>query len=254
MSKRAGLIVDALAVFTAPAGRTILVSGHPFSPPGSSLSMDEFIEIVLQEGPLKQAMVTFALNILGLSIIISNWLLQHYGANPKSINVGSFGTSSLRLGDSLAVGWFPIVRFLVAVGMLVALSLFFARTKMGRAFRASSDDPRTARLVGIDNARIYAVALGLALATAAIAGVFRITETNVSAADGPALLIFGFEAVIIGGLGSLWGTLAGGILLGVSQTLGAEWRPDWKFLLGHLVFLAVLLVRPTGLFGRAEAR
>ena len=201
---------------------------------------------VVGADPAVQIVATF-----GLSIAISNWLLQHYGANPKSVNVGSFGTSSLDLGGGLAVGWFPIVRFAVAVALLVALSFFFARTPMGRAFRASSDDPATARLVGIDNTRVYAVALGLAVATAVIAGLFRITETNVSPPDGPALLIFGFEAVIIGGLGSLWGTLAGGMVLGIAQTVGAQVNPSYGILIGNLVFLAILAFRPTGLMPKA---
>jgi len=130
--------------------------------------------------------------------------------------------------------------------------VFLRRTMLGRAFRATSDDPEAARLMGIDHRVVYAVALGLAVATIALAGVFNGAQTQFSAADGPLLLLYAFEAVIIGGLGSLWGTLAGGVILGVAQTVGAEIEPGWKQLIGHVVFLAVLVVRPSGLFGREE--
>jgi branched-chain amino acid transport system permease protein len=139
----------------------------------------------------------------------------------------------------------------VAVGVLAFLYLVFARTRAGRAFRAISDDRATGRLVGIDERHYYALAMGIALATVAIAGVFLGIRTTFSPADGNAQLLFGFEAVIIGGLGSLWGTLAGGVVLGVAQTVGAQIEPGWSVVTGHLVFLAVLAVRPNGLFGKA---
>jgi branched-chain amino acid transport system permease protein len=194
--------------------------------------------------PAYQVVATF-----GLSVVLQNVLLQRYSANVRSLNIGSLGTKSFTLGD-IAIGYFPLLRFIVGVAVLVALSLFLGRTKMGRAFRATSDDPAAAGLMGIDTKLVYGVALGLAFATVAIAGVFNGAQTNFSAASGPELLIFAFEAVIIGGLGSLWGTLAGGIVLGVAQTVGAQFVPGWKQLIGHIVFLAVLAVRPNGLFGK----
>jgi branched-chain amino acid transport system permease protein len=198
--------------------------------------------------PAFQIVATF-----GLSIAIQNLLLQRYSATPRALDIGEFGTRSISLiGDDVVVGWFPLSRFLVAVAVLAALSLFLARTRIGRAFRATSDDPEAARLMGIDNRTIYAVAMAIAFATVALGGVFNGAQTQFSPSDGPMLLIFAFEAVIIGGLGSLWGTLVGGIVLGVAQTVGAEFVPGWKQLIGHLVFLAVLAVRPTGLFGRGE--
>jgi branched-chain amino acid transport system permease protein len=116
--------------------------------------------------------------------------------------------------------------------------------------RATSDDQRTASLVGINNRRIYSFAMGTSLATVAIAGVFLAIRTTFSPSVGPARLIFGFEAVIIGGLGSLWGTFLGGIVLGVAQAVGAQISSGWGVLTGHLVFLAVLALRPSGLFPR----
>lgn len=194
--------------------------------------------------PAYQIVATF-----GLAIVLQNVLLQRYGANVRSLEVGTFTSSSFRITDDLAIGSFTLLRFVVAVGVLGLLSLLLARTRLGRAFRATSDDPSAARLVGIDNRTIYGVATGLAFATVVIAGVFNGMQTNFSAASGPELLIYAFEAVVIGGLGSLWGTLAGGVVLGVAQNLGAEWNVEYKQLVGHLVFLAVLVIRPTGLFG-----
>jgi branched-chain amino acid transport system permease protein len=138
--------------------------------------------------------------------------------------------------------------------VLGGLALFIGRTKIGRVFRATSDDLDAARLMGIDVRRVYAVAMALALATVALAGVLLGVRGSFSPFSGPENLIFAFEAVIIGGLGSLWGTLAGGVTLGIAQAIGAQIDPSWGQLAGHLVFLAVLASRPTGMFGKVQAR
>jgi branched-chain amino acid transport system permease protein len=186
----------------------------------------------------------------GLSIIIQNALLEHYSADSRRLFAGDIGTESIQLTEDISIGFFPLITFVVAVALLVGLQLVLRYTTLGRALRATSDDRRTAELVGIDNRRLYGVAMALALVTAAIAGVFLGVKTSFTPADGPVRLIFAFEAVIIGGLGSLWGTLAGGIVLGVAQTVGAQISVGWGDLVGHLVFLAILLVRPRGLFPR----
>jgi branched-chain amino acid transport system permease protein len=188
----------------------------------------------------------------GLSVIIQNALLEQYSADRQRLHPGSIETDSIQITDQISVGWFPLTTFLVAVLLLVTLQLVIRRTRLGRSLRATSDDQRTAQLVGIDNRKLYAIAMAMALATAAIAGVFLGVYTSFEPSSGPARLIFAFEAVIIGGLGSLWGTLAGGIVLGVAQTVGAEISIGWGVLAGHLVFLAILLVRPRGLFPGPE--
>ena len=132
------------------------------------------------------------------------------------------------------------------------MQFLFYRTALGRAFRATSDDREIARLMGLDISHVFALAMAVSLGVVAIAGVFLAIRTNFDPASGPARLIFGFEAVIIGGLGNLWGTLAGGVILGVSQAVGARLDPGWQVLAGHIVFLLVLAVRPTGLFPRVE--
>jgi branched-chain amino acid transport system permease protein len=128
------------------------------------------------------------------------------------------------------------------------------RTKLGRAFRATTDDADAARLMGIDIKRVFAVAMGLAIATVALAGVLFGARSSFDPFVGPARLIYAFEAVVIGGLGSLWGTLAGGITLGVAQAIGRKINPQWGELFGHGVFLAVLVFRPTGMFGKVQSR
>jgi branched-chain amino acid transport system permease protein len=188
----------------------------------------------------------------GLGVIIQNALLEQFSADQRRLHVGAIETNSIRITDEISIGWFSLVMFLVAVLLLVSLQLLIRRTRLGRSLRATSDDQQTAQLVGIDNKKLYAIAMAMSLATAAIAGVFLGVYTNFDPSSGPARLIFGFEAVIIGGLGSLWGTLAGGMVLGVSQAIGAKISIGWGDLAGHLVFLTILLVRPRGLFPGPE--
>jgi branched-chain amino acid transport system permease protein len=189
----------------------------------------------------------------GVSIVIQNALLEKYTADTRGLNVGELETSSITINDQISIGWLPLTTFLCGVGVLAALALFLKRTKMGRAFRATSDDPEAARLMGIDNRRVYAVALGIAIMSVALAGVLLGAQSSFDPFIGPSRLIYAFEAVIIGGLGSLWGTLAGGITLGVAQALGREYNSQWGELTGHAVFLAVLATRPTGMFGKVQA-
>ena len=200
---------------------------------------------LLGRGLLPPVLVTF-----GLSIIIQNVLLETFSADSRRLNPGAIDTASLALGRGLAVGWFSLITLGVAVLVLVGLQLYISRTRGGRAFRAIADDRTTAALMGIDHRRLYATAMALSLGIVAIAGVFLGVRTTFTFSSGPDRLLFAFEAVIIGGLGSLWGTLLGGAILGVAQTVGAKLSPGWGVLTGHLVFLAVLLMRPQGLFAQ----
>ncbi|HEV8438956.1 MAG TPA: branched-chain amino acid ABC transporter permease [Methylomirabilota bacterium] len=198
---------------------------------------------LLGRGILPAVLVTF-----GLSIVIQNGLLEVFSADSRRLNPGGIETASLALGGGLAVGWFPLLTFAVAVLLLLGLQVVIGQSAIGRAFRAASDDGETAALMGIDNGRLYGVAMALSLAIVAVAGIFLGIRTTFTFSSGPDRLLFAFETVIIGGLGSLWGTLVGGVILGVAQTVGAKLSPGWGVLTGHLVFLAVLLLRPSGLF------
>ena len=202
----------------------------------------------LRAGELAPLLVTF-----GLSIVIQNALLQSFSADNRTLSIGAFGTTGFRLAGGVSVGWLALVTLVVAVLVLAALQLLLSRTALGRGMRAASDDPRTAQLMGLDDRRIYAATTAIALGTVAIAGVFAGMRGTFTPTLGPQLLIFAFEAVIIGGLGSLWGTLVGGLVLGVAQAVGAQIQPSYGVLAGHLVFLAVLAVRPTGILGVRSA-
>lgn len=194
---------------------------------------------------LPPLLVTF-----GLSIVIQNALLEGFSADSRRIGAGALETASLALGP-VNVGVMPLLTFVSAVAVIVALNQLFYRTALGRAFRATSDDPVTAGLMGIEPRRIFAMATGIAMIVVTIAALYLGVRANFDPTVGPARLIYAFEAVIIGGLGSLWGTLAGGIIIGVAQTLGAAINPEWQILAGHVAFLIVLLLRPRGLFPRA---
>jgi branched-chain amino acid transport system permease protein len=196
---------------------------------------------------LPPLLVTF-----GLSVIIQNGLLTLFTADSVKLQAGDIEVATLRLTEGIYVGVLPLLQFAVAVAVIAGLQFVFYRTALGRAFRATADNPDVAQLIGLDNRRVFALAMALSLAVVAIAGVFLAVRANFDPSQGPARLIFGFEAVIIGGLGSLWGTLAGGLILGVAQAIGAHLNPGWQILAGHIAFLVVLAVRPQGLFPKVR--
>lgn len=196
---------------------------------------------------LPPLLVTF-----GLSVILQNGLLEVFTADSRKLNAGTLETVSFNAVPGIDIGVLPLLMFVTAVAVIAALQFIFYRTAMGRAFRATSDDKEVARLMGLDNGRVYAYAMSLCLAVVAIAGVFLAIRSNFDPSLGPGRLIFGFEAVIIGGLGNLWGTLAGGVILGVAQGIGAQINPGWQVLAGHIAFLLVLALRPKGLFPRMD--
>jgi branched-chain amino acid transport system permease protein len=199
----------------------------------------------LSAGLLPPLLVTF-----GISVIIQNGLLQIFGAYTHRLQQGAIETASLHLLGGISVGVYPLLVFVVALASIGCLQLLFYRTGLGRAFRAASDDADTAELMGIDNRTLYALALGIAMIFTAVAGVLFAIRTNFDPAAGPIRLILAFEAVIIGGLGSLWGTLIGGMILGIAQAVGSALDPTWQILAGHIAFLIILIVRPSGLFPR----
>ena len=201
----------------------------------------------LGKDPLPSLVVTF-----GLSIVIQNALLELFSADPRSLPSGGLNTQSLRLAEGLAIGTLPLLIFVVALACTFALQALFQRTALGRAFRAVSDDKEMAELMGLDSMRLYALATAIAFLVIALAGFFQGMRTTVAPADGPLLLLFAFEAVIIGGMGSFWGTFVGAMVLGLTQQVGFRVDPGWGIWFGHLMFLAVLVVRPQGLFPKTR--
>ena len=201
----------------------------------------------LGEDLLPPLLVTF-----GLSIIIQNGLLELFTADSRRLQAGAIEVASFQIVNGVSVGLLPLLQFVIAVAVIAVMQIVFYRTALGRAFRATSDDQDVAQLMGLDNRHVFGLAMALSLAVVAIAGVFLAIRTNYDPAIGPARLIFGFEAVIIGGLGSMWGTLAGGIILGVAQAIGAQLDPGWQLLAGHVAFLVILAVKPDGLFPKVQ--
>jgi branched-chain amino acid transport system permease protein len=201
----------------------------------------------LGRDPLPSLVVTF-----GLAIVIQNLLQEVYSADPRSIESGGLNIDSISLGGGLAVGTLPLLIFAIAMAMAIGMQLLFDHTPIGRAFRAVSDDKDAAELMGLDHRHVYALATGIAFLLVAVAGTLHGMKTTVSPADGPALLLYAFEAVIIGGMGSFYGTLAGGIILGVTQAIGFRFDPGWGIWFGHVVFLLMLVFRPSGLFPKTR--
>lgn len=189
---------------------------------------------------------------LGVSIFLQNALLQIFSADSQRLHAGNLETLHVELPGGMAVGVLPCLMFFVAVFVICGLQLLLYHTQLGRAFRSISDDQETAQLMGINNAHLFGLAMALSLAIVSIAGVFLGIRTNFDPSIGPTRLIFAFEAIIIGGLGNLWGTLVGGVILGVAQTLGARINPGYQILAGHIVFLTILTLRPQGFFQRTR--
>jgi len=205
------------------------------------------LNATLGRDPLPSLVVTF-----GLAIVIQNGLLELFSADPRSLEWGGLNTQSLQFGDGFALGVLPLVVLAIALAATAGLQWLFSRTALGRPFRAVSDDREIAELMGLNAKQVYALATGIAFVLILVAGVLQAMRTTVSPSDGPLLLLFAFEAVIIGGMGSFWGTFVGAMVLGITQQIGFRLDPGWGIWFGHLVFLAVLVVRPQGLFPKTR--
>ncbi|TFB69760.1 branched-chain amino acid ABC transporter permease [Cryobacterium glaciale] len=201
------------------------------------------LQRALRLSELAPLLVTF-----GLAIMIPNALVEVFTNDKKPLPTGDLAVQSITIVDGITIGVLPLLTLVVAVALIAGMQLFLARTQMGRYMRAAADDSDTLRLMGIDYRKVYAFAMALAFGIAALAGVFfGIRQGGVTPFDGQLTVLFAFEAVIIGGLGSLWGTLAGGIVLGIAHSLAGQISPDLPLLVGNLVFLAILVFRPTGI-------
>jgi branched-subunit amino acid ABC-type transport system permease component len=208
------------------------------------------LQVTILDRSLRSGVLVPLLTTFGLSIVIQNLLLEKFSPDVRSLggNAGSIATSSWRITSSVSISAIGALILGVAVAILGGLQLFLSRTQAGRQMRATAQDPDTAELVGVNARSVYARATAIAVAIAGIAGLFMAIRSTFYPFAGPTQLIFAFEAVVIGGMGSLWGTLAGGIVLGVAQTIGAQIDPQYSVLAGHLVFLAVLASPRGGLF------
>jgi branched-chain amino acid transport system permease protein len=208
------------------------------------------LQRTLLQASLRRGLLTTLLVTFGLSVVIENALLQFFSADSHSLNIGSLVTDSFQIGSQISIAYLLITIFVVAVVVLLGLQYFLSTSKYGRLIRAVADDREAAQLSGADYRHVFGIAAAIAFATVALAGVaFGMVSSFDPTIGTSQLLLFAFEAVVIGGLGSLWGTLAGGIILGVAQQIGAQINPADQIIAGHLVFLLVLAIRPQGLTG-----
>ena len=247
-----------LIILSAFLGLTISTSLnlHPFVSLIVVIPIMAIFGYVLQRGILNKTLGNDILPPLlvtfGLSVIIQNSLLEIYTADPQKMNAGVIEVASLSLPGGLSIGWYPLIMFVISVLIIGILQFIFYKTALGRAFRATSDNQEIAQLMGLSKNHIFGLAMAISMIVVTIAGIFLGVRTSFDPAAGPSRLILGFEAVIIGGLGNLWGTLIGGIILGVSQNIGAKINPGWQILAGHIAFIIVLAFRPKGLFHRID--
>ena len=242
------LAVGVVAVTHLPAVWSFIVVVPLFAALGY-LAQRTLIQASLSRGVLTTLLVTF-----GLSIVIENALQQFFSANSRSLSIGSLVSDSLHLG-SISIAYLDLVIFAVAVVVLLGLQYFLSSSRPGRLIRAVADDREAAQLAGADYRHIFGIAASIAFATVALAGIAYGMYTSIDPTSGTTalLLLFAFEAVVIGGLGSLWGTLVGGILLGVVQQLGAQVGSSDQVLAGQLLFLVILVIRPQGITSRRTA-
>jgi branched-chain amino acid transport system permease protein len=210
------------------------------------------LQRTLIQGALDRSVLTTLLVTFGLSVVIENGLLQFINANSHSLGVGNaIITGSFSLGSQIQIAYLLLLIFAVAVVVLLGLQYFLSASRYGRMIRAVADDQEAAQLSGIDYRHVFGIAAAIAFGTVALAGIAYGMYSQFSPTTGTdTILLFAFAAVVIGGLGSLWGTLVGGIVLGVAQQIGAQINQADQVLAGYLVFLLVLAVRPQGLTAR----
>jgi branched-subunit amino acid ABC-type transport system permease component len=210
------------------------------------------LQRTLIQSALDRSVLTTLIVTLGLSSVIENGLLQFFSANTRGIGANlSLVSDSFSLGSQIQIAYLAVVIFALAVVVLLGLQLFLSRSRYGRLIRAVADDKEAAQLSGADYRHVFGIAAAIAFATVALGGFADgLTADLYPTAGTDTILLFAFAAVVIGGLGSLWGTLLGGVVLGVAQQIGAQINIDNQLLAGFLVFLAVLVVRPEGLTSR----
>jgi len=236
-----------IAVTRVPAVWAFLIVVPIFAALGYLLQRT-LLQAALNRGVRTTLLVTF-----GLSVVIENALLQFLSANSHSISIGSLVSDSFSIGSQITIAYLNLAILAVAVIVLLGLQYFLSATKNGRLIRAVADDPEAAQISGVSYRHVFGIAAAIAFGTVALAGIaygmFGQFDPSIGTDQ---LLLFAFEAVVIGGLGSLWGTLGGGILLGIAQEVGANFRAADQVLAGQLLFLLILVVRPQGLAGRRE--
>ncbi|MFE3838207.1 branched-chain amino acid ABC transporter permease [Pseudogemmobacter sonorensis] len=224
---------------------TVMVALVPLALALGWILQKAILNRVVGEDPLPSLIATF-----GLSLALQNLMLQIWSANSRSLPGGGIESKSIQIGG-IYIGLLPVIVLVFAIGLTWGLDLTLRRTRFGRALRAAAADVEAAAMTGINPRKVYASATAIAVGILGFAAVFQSLRSTVAPADGGAQLIYAFEAVIIGGMGSIWGAFVGSMVLGITQAIGFRIDPGFGVLAGHLVFLLVLATRPQGLFGKA---
>lgn len=238
------LIGISLADLTGLGPWSILATLVPIGAAIGWLLQRALLNRAVGEDPLPSLIATF-----GLSIALQNAMLVVWSADTRSLSVGGIQQASIEVGP-LFIGVLPLIVLICATLLTGGLDAVLRFTRYGRSLRAASADVEAAMMVGIKPRRVYAFATAIAVGILGFAATFQAMRSTVAPADGPFQLIYAFEAVIIGGLGSIWGAFTGAMILGVSQAIGFRINPGFGILAGHIVFLAVLAIRPQGIFQR----
>lgn len=211
------------------------------------------LQRTLFQAALNRSVLTTLLVTFGLSVVLENGLQQFLSANSHSIDIGSLVSDSFSIGSQITIAYLNLAILIVAVVVLLSLQYFLSSTRNGRLIRAVADDREAAQISGVSYRHVFGIAAAIAFGTVALAGIAFGMFTQFDPTIGTdQLLLFAFEAVVIGGLGSLWGTLGGGILLGIAQEIGANISQADQVLAGQLLFLLILVVRPQGITSRRE--
>lgn len=206
------------------------------------------INRVLGTDPIPPLLLTF-----GLSIIIQNVLVEFFGANNRALNVGALATARIDLGG-LSIGILPLGTLALTILLFGTLHWGIHHTSWGRIVRATSDDPELVGLFGVRRRRVFAAVMALSTALAALAGMLLAMRTSVTPFSGAERLLIAFEVIVIGGLGSIWASLLGGLALGLVQVISFRFDPASGLLYGHILLLVILMARPQGLAGRKVSR
>ena len=204
---------------------------------------------VIDQGPEPPLLVMF-----GVSIIIRNLLFLIFGANAQTIP-NPLATTNILNSPNFSISGGYLVNFIVGVTVILVLRFIIQKTYFGMSIRATSSNRVGAELLGVNTKRVFAYTMCLAIITASIAGLLVGQTFPFYPHTGTQYLIVAFGVVVIGGMGSLGGTLVGGILLGLAQLLGAYFfGTAWQTVTGYVFMLIILTVRPQGIFAKALRR
>ncbi len=198
------------------------------------------INRVMLKGSEPALLVTF-----GLSIILQDAMLLLFTADARHTG-GSYSSKTFQIG-SISIALLDVILLIISLITIIVLAWFLKKTYLGRSIRATSDDTQAASLMGVSVRRTYGIAMGIAMATAAVAGLCVALKWTYYPSSGGSYLLTSFGVVVIGGMGSIPGALAAGFIFGIATVCGGA---NYGMLVGYLILIAMLAIRPQGLFSK----